>query len=469
MIATVGSPLAGESAEQRRNGVTATPTKARRSTTALSLRLGMALACLPVVLFATALQLGLARNDATVRTVAFDATQGISVAQDIKLNLAELDAIVVQDLLGPVELGPNGYPSDYDDKRAELDDNLVLAASKAPAGAAYRRPLANINYALAHYHTLVKEAFVAGSGGNRTLASNRYLAAHRVMQGTLLSSADFVDKANTYVLNNAYDTQRARSTSTVRLILVAWVALVAFLVAVQLLLARKFRRLLNLPLLAATALAVLAGGFVLSRLNTSSDSLAEAREQAFDEVHVLARAGATVVAARQAQGQLLLDPTNPANASAANKAFSDETHKLYRVQGRDDLAQLAQAGAVPDGSGGYLAKVTFVDRDDSEEHTIRDALVAFGNFLSEDQAMREAVEANDSQAAVVQYRSGGAFEQLVNTIDESLAVDTATFNAHARSATRATNHVDTFAGIAAAGVLLLILLGFYLRLREYGT
>ena len=469
MIATVGSAPAGESTEQRRNGVTATPTKARRSTTALSLRLGMAFACLPVAFFATALQLGLARNDATVRTVAFDATRGISVAQDIKLNLAELDAIVVRDMLGPLEVGPNGYTRDYDDKRAELDDNLVLAASRAPVGAAYRRPLANINYALAHYHTLVKEAFVAGAAGNRALASNRYLAAHRVMQGTLLSSADFVDKANTYVLNNAYDTQRARSSSTMRLVLVAWAALVAFLVVTQLLLARRFRRLLNLPLLAATVLAVLAGGFVLTRLNTSSDRLAEAREQAFDEVHVLARAGATVVAARQAQGQLLLDPTNPANASAANKAFADETRKLYRVQGRDDLAQLAQAGAVPDGSGGYLAKVTFVDREDSEDHTIREALVAFGNFLAEDEAMREAVAANDPQAAVIQYRSGGAYEQLVRTIDESLTVDSRTFNAHARAATRATNRVDTLSGVGAAGVLLLILLGFYLRLREYGT
>jgi hypothetical protein len=469
MIATLGSARAGESTELRRNGVTATPTKARRSTTALSLRLGMAFACLPVALFATALQLGLARNDATVRTVAYDATRGISVAQDIKLNLAELDAIVVEDLLDDSDLGPSGYPADYDDKRAELDDNLVLAASKAPVGEAYRQPLANINYALAHYHTLVKEAFIAGSSGNPALAAARYADAHRVMKGTLLSSADFVDKANTYVLNHAYDTQKARQASTGRFIVLSWIALLAFLVVVQLLLARKFRRLLNVPLLAATVVTLLSGAFVLSRLDAAADHLSQAREQAFDEVHVLARAGATIVAARQAQGQLLLDPTAPANASATDKAFGEEVDKLFRVQGQADVTELAQAGKVPAGSGGYLAKVTLADREDQEDHDIRDALVSFGHFLAENAGIHRSIDDGAVDAAVVQYRNGGAFKQLMNTIDEALAVDSATFDRHARLATESTAHVHSIAALSAASVLLLILLGLFLRLREYGT
>jgi hypothetical protein len=488
MIATVGTAPA----DHRRNGhrerveqpaeVVATPTRARRSTTALSLRLGMALACLPVAFFAATVQLGTARNDATVRTVAHDATRGITVAQNIKLNLAQLDAIVVEDLLDHAPLGANGFPADYDHKRSELDDNLVLAASSAPEGAAYRQPLSNIDYALAHYHTLAKEAFATGASGDVATASDRYGRAHDVMQGTLLSAADFVDKANTYVLNNAYDTQKDRSASTVRLIVVSWGLLVLFLVVAQLLVARKFRRLVNLPLVAATVLALVGGGFALSRLSTSADQLSSARERAFDSVHVLARAGATVVAAHQAEGQLLLDPGDKAEAMAAQEAFDTQAHRLFRVQGRQDVADLAKAGAVPDGAGGYLAKVAAADRPDGDDGavagaddeqatrgTTRRALVAFGDFLTADQLLRQAVVSGDVAAGNGMYHNAVAFDGLSRAIGDAQTVDQATFDRHARAATRATNHLDRIALVAAAGILLLALLGLYQRLREYGT
>jgi hypothetical protein len=468
MIATIGSAPA----QRRRNGQpdqvdppTVAAPRARRSTTALSLRLGMALACLPVAFFAAAVQLGLARNDATVRTVALDATRGISVAQDIKLNLAELDEIVVHDLLGAVDLGPNGYPTNYDDKRSELADNLVLAASNAPEGAAYRQPLANIDYALAHYHTLVKEAFAADAADDRARASEQYGQAHDVMQGTLLSAADFVDKANTYVLNNTYDTQKARARSTGRLIVISWVALIGFLALAQVLLARKFRRLVNLPLALATVLAIGSGGFALSRLAASAEHLSEAREQAFDSVHVLARAGATVVSARQSEGHLLLDPNDP----TANRAFDAETHKLFRVQGRDDLTKLAQAGAIPDGAGGYLAKIAAADMSDAREDSTQRALVAFGDFLAADTLLRQLVASGDVDAATSLYRGGATFDELSDAIAEAQTMDQATFDDHAESATHATAGVDRVAGAAAASVLMLILLGLYLRLREYGS
>src|SRR5262245_50646655 len=216
--------------------------RVRRPSTPTLLRLGMALACVPVAFFAAAVQLGAARNDSTVRTVGHSATGGITVAQAIKLNLAELDEIVVRHLLGADAPGPGGFPGEYNTKRAELDRNLVLAASGSSSAAAYRQPLADIDYVLAHYHSLVRDAFAAHAAGDAELAAADYDRAHQVMAGTLLPAADFVDKANTYVLNNAYDTQKARSASTGRVIVASWVLLVAGLVVAQLLLARKFRR-----------------------------------------------------------------------------------------------------------------------------------------------------------------------------------------------------------------------------------
>jgi hypothetical protein len=438
----------------------------RRPSTPFLLRLGMALAVVPVVVFAAAVQVGVARNDSTVRTVGRDATRGITVAQAIKLNLAELDALVVQDLLGTVALTPSGFPEDYNAKRSELHDNLVLAASESQSGAAYQQPLANIDYVLAHYHTLVKSAFAARSASNPARASELYGQAHAVMADTLLPEADFVDKANTYVLNNTYDTQKARSASTVRVILVSWIVLLAFLALVQLLLARKFRRMLNVALAVASVVAVAGGSFAMSRLDASAGHLASAREQAFDSVHVLARARATVVSARQAEGLLLLDP---AQATDAETDFTTQTGRLFRVQGGADVASVAQSGTVPEGAGGYLATVAAGESAGGHDESGHEAVVAFGDFLAEDANIRNLVDSDAARTARGVYDNARTFTVLSDAIDDAQAVDQATFDAHAGLAAESTSRVDQITLAAAGAVLLLMLVGLYQRLREYGA
>lgn len=441
----------------------------RKPTTPFLLRLGMALALVPVAVFAVAVQVGVSRNDETVRTVGRDATRGITVAQALKLNLAELDALVVQDLLADTALTASGYPETYNAKRGELHDNLVLAALRSQEGAAYQQPLANIDYVLAHYHTLVKDAFAARAQGDVESAAETYGRAHAVMSDTLLPEADFVDKANTYVLNDTYDNQKARASSTGRVIFVTWVVLLVFLVLTQLLLARKFRRLLNLPLVVGTVVAVVVGSFAMNRLSASSDHLTSAREQAFDSVHVLARARATVVSARQSQGLLLLDPDQ---AEQAEEDFATQTGQLFRVQGTDDVTSLAQSGTVPDGAGGYLATVAAAEGDGpaaGHDDSGRETVVAFGDFLAEDANMRDLVGSDAVRAARGVYENARTYAVLSDAIDDAQTADQATFDAHARQAAEATGRVDEITLAAAGAVLLLALLGFYLRLREYGA
>jgi hypothetical protein len=466
-----GAPGGSRGLLRRARALASQPRLPRPSTPFL-LRVGMALSLLPVAFFVTAIQLGVARNDSTVRTVGSDATQGITIAQAIKLNLAELDEIVVRDLLEPVELGPSGFPTDYSAKRDELHENLVAAALGSSSGAAYEQPLVNIDYVLAHYHTLVKDAFAAADRADPDEAALLYRRAHEVMEGTLLPEADFVDKANTYVLNDTYTRQEARSSSTVQLILVSWLVLLLFLVLVQVLVTRRFRRLVNVGLAAATAVAAVTGLFVLQRLDSSSTHLSTAREQAFDSVHVLARARSTIVAARQSQAQLLLDPEAP----AAQTGFQEQIDQLFRVQSNSDVASLARSGDVPDGAGGYLATVARVETEVNEdagggerEDTARRALIAFGEFLSADATMRQLVTAGDTEAATGLFRDGEAFTELTSAIDEAQTRDQATFDQHAGAAEDASADVDGVATLAAGGVLGLALLGLYQRLREFGT
>jgi hypothetical protein len=428
------------------------------------LRLGMALACLPVIAFATAVQLGIERNDSTVRTVGSEATRGITYAQALKVDLADLDEVVVRSLVDGAPLEANGLPGDYNAKRAEVHESLVLAALVSSSGAAYEQPLANIDYVLSHYHALVKDAFAAMLADDTAGAVGAYGQAHQVMAETLLPEADFVDKANSYVLNDSYDRQNARAASTARLIVVSWLALLAFLVLAQVLVARRFRRVVNLGLALATVVALASGAFALNRLDDSSAHLTRAREQAFDSVHVLARARATAVSARQAQGQFLLDPA----ADGARAAFQDQVRRLLRVDG-SDVTDLAQTGSVPAGAGGSLARVAGPGASSSDPESVRRAVVAFGAFLTEDAAMEDLVAAGDTEAATATYTSGQAYAELDAAIDSAQSIEQESFDEAAGSAADAARLLDEINLLSAAGIVLLALLGLFQRLREYRT
>jgi hypothetical protein len=284
------------------------------------------------------------------------------------------------------------------------------------------------------------------------------------MSRTLLVQADSFDKANTYVLNGTYHRHKTDASSTVQLIVVAWIVLLVLLGAVQLFLATRFRRVLNVPLAAATLLSLGSGIFVLSQLESSSSNLTVAREHSFDPVHELARARATVVAARQTEGQMLFDPSG---AAGAQKGFIAEANKLFRVQGSSPLAATAQADQIPPGAGGYLATVIQADVSADGTAAARQTLVALGNFLTADASLRTLVASNDTASAQAMFQNQQAFNQLTGVIDKAQSVDQLTFDTHARAAADAIKHLDLISGVIAVLVLLLMVVGLYGRLREY--
>ena len=432
-------------------------------TTPFVLRVGMLLACLPIAAFALAVHAGVARNDDAVETVGQDATEGITVAQAIKTNLAELDELVVRALLQPASSEGDGLDA-YNEQRRELHGNLTAAADQASSGAAYEQPLVNIEYAIGHYHALVGDSFAAHARGDRAGAVRLYGRAHEVMAGTLLPEADFFDKANTYLLNDTYDRHSDDAATSAGLVVLACAVLVAALIVVQVLLARRFHRIVSPALIAATLLAVGMGAETINRLNSSADDLTVAREQAFDSVHVLARARATAVAARQAQGHWLLDPGN----GDVEQAFGAESRKLFRVPGDEDVTAVAGRGDTPVGAGGYLATVTSTgtgsDRSGGEAGT---ALASFGSFVLDDRALRELVARGDTAGAVASFEQADAFTAFTAAIVDAQTYDQEVFDRNADAAADATRGLIRLNLAAAALVAALTSLGLYLRLREY--
>ena len=71
------------------------------------------MAVVAVVLFGVAINVAVGRNDNAVKTVGKDATSSIA-GQRIKVNLADFDDLVVEDLLNRSALSTSGLPADYD-------------------------------------------------------------------------------------------------------------------------------------------------------------------------------------------------------------------------------------------------------------------------------------------------------------------------------------------------------------------
>ena len=428
-----------------------------RPTTPLVLRLGMLLACVPVVLVGLAVRVAIERNDAAIDTVGEDATRGITVAQEIKTNLAELDQLVVTGLLPDTTSGPGRA---YAAKRRDVMDSLTRASAETSSSAAYRDALVNLDYALGHYHSLVAESLAAQAAGDHTAAVERYQQAHEVMAATLLPEADFVDKANTYLLNTTFDRHADEATDSRRTVLLAGIVAAAVLVLAQVLLVVKFRRTVNPALLVATLLIAALGITVIHDLDVSADKLQSATDESFEAVHALARARAVAVSARQAEAQWLLEQ-NGDNEQAIDGALN----RLFRVPDGD----IARAGALPelpDDAGGFLAAAVFAGGN-TPSAAGRDALGPFTRYLEDDQALRRTAVNQGVDAALPQFRTQTAYGTLVDAIDRAQAVEQAAFDDSTRDARNATDRERTLAVAVTAAVVLLALGGLYARLREY--
>jgi hypothetical protein len=435
----------------------------------------MVASCLAVVLAAVAVRVALADQERAVTTVGQNDTAGIRAAQRVKSDLAEMDLIVTQELLRPTaEKGT--LPDAYNAKHRELVANLDVAGRGITLGTAETVPLANLQYERSQYQSLVRDAVLADQAGDRARALGLQKQAHQVMVGVLglQEQADAFDKANTYALNQSYESHKAGSGSSRSLLLVSGAVLVLMLAAAQFFHALSFHRVINIALVTAVLTACGVLGFAISHINSSSQHLTDARERAFDPVHELWQARATVYAVRQAEAQALLDP---AAAADWEKQFQTSAGRLYRLPTGGSsavVAASARSASAPPGSGGYLARA-LTGRAVSPEgqDANRTALVQFGEFLDAHDRILAAGSVTTSPAAVSGFfgdgngDNGRAFSRLLGAVDVTLDLNEHAFDTNAQAAADALDGVGLIAVAGAGAIAALALWGLGLRLREY--
>ncbi|MFC7266899.1 hypothetical protein [Streptomyces lutosisoli] len=288
---------------------------------------------LAVALAALLLLAGLAASG-TWNTVAGRDAPRTTSAADLSLALNDMDAQAANLLLSSGDAGKGRLETPYEkafgfygDARREIGHDLRTLAVAAQGDRADERTVESLTDNFAEYQERIGRALENDArAGGKAAALSDYRTATDLLQGQLLPEARTLVDSNDQAFDAEYD--RARSTLFVQLaaVLNLGVLLLVALGVLQWYLARRFHRILNPGVLAATVcalLAVLLGGQALS---ASATHLRVARHDAFDSVVALSRARAIAYDANADESRWLLDP---GRRDQYGPSFLAKSQKLY--------------------------------------------------------------------------------------------------------------------------------------------
>jgi hypothetical protein len=439
------------------------------------------------IIFLVALLTGGRIHRAGMQTVGKDTAPSIIAAQHIKAALADMDANAANELLG--ESGQMSEAvKNYEARRQEAAEALIRAAGNiihedkkqdpTPEDKE-RRPtledkeresILRLQVGLGTYESRIQRARDLHGEHNADFVG-AYNAAARLMDEELLPAADELDTANLEVLEQTYEAQKGRSLASRGFIMAMAVVALAVLVFVQNFLARRTRRLINVPLFLATGITLGCAYYALHLLTMEQYNLKVAREDAFASIHALWRARAVAYAANADESRYLLDK---ANAAKHEQGFFMKRDSLVKPPQGETLESLVHATRLDlDGFTGYLTdelkNLTFPGERDAAIETLR----TFGEYLKADDTIRKLERSGHHQEAIAfctgtqRGESNWSFAQFDNALGETLDINQKAFDKAVASGFAALAHFDVEMSICTVMIGVLILLGLMQRIREY--
>ncbi len=240
-----------------------------------------------------------------IKTVGKDTAPSIIYAQEISFSLADLDANAGNYLLGARKDQAAALKT-FEDRRGTVTARLVEAAHNITEGDAEKVPINALFDGLGRYLELFAEMRYRKDNGDAGGAQGVYLNATELMHQKMLPAADALDAANFKALRTEYEAQQIRSEGAEGIAGVFAAVLVAALVSAQVFLRRRTRRMFNVPLVIATAVAAAFGVYLVWTIAQARDDLKVAKEDAFDSIHALWQADAIAYDANGDETRYLL-------------------------------------------------------------------------------------------------------------------------------------------------------------------
>ncbi|MBU2669212.1 hypothetical protein KOI35_37445 [Actinoplanes bogorensis] len=251
--------------------------RAARPETPARLRLLVTVTILVAAALLVSACLVMARVQQQVRIIGDEAAPQAATAADLYFALSDMDAQVARLVLTASRDEFAGSQIDalgaYQQRGRQVDTDLQLSLTTA-AGESERAIVLDLMHDLGVYRERVWQALTAGptAGGYYTQATN-------VLHLDLLPAATRLREASESRLDQAYAAKSATQTAGVILAVLLGGALLILLIALQVWLARRFRRIMNPALIAATLLTVVLLVPLVTVLIVQGRMLGQARDE----------------------------------------------------------------------------------------------------------------------------------------------------------------------------------------------
>lgn len=340
-------------------------------------------------------------------------------------------------LSGPVV--PTTAESPYESDLAQAAATLTAAAQRSGGDARLTRSLTTLTTGLAAYRAAVATAEAANRQGYPLGAA--YLAeANNFMRTVMLPAADSLYRAEQGRL--AHEDSQATNTAWLVFLLVLMVVLLGAALWLQFGLARRFRRLLNVGVLAAVALIAASALWAM----------------------LAAGAGDRAVSSAERHGTAPLGAMTEARILAQQVRADDELTLLTRDSDSSYQSDLAGASTsltalLNQPGAGWTA---------AEADDLRSAATAWSAYKTDHTSVRSLDRAGQLQQA--ENRDARSASDSAR-IDASLAAGVATsvraFGTNAASASQDLGGLAWGLGILMIAAAVAVLVGVEPRIREY--
>ncbi|WP_433230843.1 hypothetical protein [Actinomadura formosensis] len=445
-----------------------------------------ALTALSLVLLVVLLGIGwaaVANAREGVRVIGHDAGPQVVATGDLYFQLSDMDAQLANALL--IGDAPGGGRDQavarYDDNRRKAGDALLKAAKLADE-TTENNTARDLLDALGRYERLAGQALLLDrqsphpSGPPSQQVTELYRQAADLMKLDLLPKAYNLTLDNGTLVRHTYEDRRSAVLMGRTGVLVAGVALLATLAGFQLYLAKRFRRLLNVPLALATIGTLVLVGAGTLMLSGQAGHLRKAKEEGFDSILALSRTRAISNSANADETRFLLDP---GRADAYEQVYLSKSQTVlylkagnltqYNAAVQKDLS--FEPGRAP--FLGFLGTEANRPAESAEQkaqlvNVMNGVLRDYRKVQANDRRMRDLVKGGQRDQAVAARGAAGAdFTRYDRSLQALIGIHRKAFDDAVRDGDGGTSGWYAVLPAAGAAIALLVLAGVRPRLAEY--
>ena len=406
-----------------------------------------------------------------IKTVGKDAAPSILTAQQLQDAFADMDASLANELL--LKPGDNlQVIADFDKNRKKIADRLVAAAQNItyPEEEKIIQSLQLNNSA---YLLKLQAARDAHQRNDTVGALNIYQSAATLMDRDIIPQAEQLGRVNSQQLEKIYAQQSYANGGISLLIAIVGLVQIGILVIIQIFIYQRMRRILNLPLLGATAIAVIFLGYTSSAFVGAASNLKIAKSDAFDSLYALRKMRSLSYKANADESRYLLDRANSPNHE---QSFNDKIAKIITAPSNMSIESIitnANRGNPTTGLTGLFAdelnNLTF----SGERKLAVATLQSFNEYVKIDKQIRQLYRSGKVAEAIALCvgtkpgESNWAFDRYKNLHTELMDLNKKEFDKNIEIGNSRVENFEIIATVALGSIAILTLFGVRPRLMEY--